>query len=184
MASDLTPLQESFIEHYMRTLNATEAARLAGYAGDAPTLAVQGYQVLRSINVAPRIKEALRQRAMPVEEIVARLSDIASAGIEDIGDVDEATGRFHVDLRKTKRVGRGHVVKGVKYSGMGQMEVTLHDSILALDKLARIHRMFGEEGGGTTINQLNINLTPEQRKERLAELLQIADTNADNSREG
>lgn len=67
----LTPRQKKFVAAYNG--NATEAARAAGYTGDAPTLATQGYRLLRNAEVreaiAKREDGALERLTLNVSEL-------------------------------------------------------------------------------------------------------------------
>ncbi len=56
MARGLTYRQRRFVALYRG--NATEAARLAGYTGDDPTLGVTGHELLKN----PKVAEALKNR--------------------------------------------------------------------------------------------------------------------------
>lgn len=62
----LTLKQSRFVDAYMAYANATEAARRAGYQGDAVTLASVGYENLRK----PQIMEAIRSR-VEADDLVA-----------------------------------------------------------------------------------------------------------------
>lgn len=66
----LTPKQELFVSEYLKTGNATEAARRAGYKGNDNTLAQVGNENLRKPNVVELIKskEAERSKRLELEE--------------------------------------------------------------------------------------------------------------------
>jgi len=53
----LTNKQQAFVDVYVETLNATEAAARAGYKGTRPTLAVVGHQNLNKPDIALAIRE-------------------------------------------------------------------------------------------------------------------------------
>lgn len=77
----LTGKQRAFVLAYLDCLNASEAARRAGYA-------VRSLRQVASENLTkPDIKEALRlgfeRKIMPKEEVIARLSATATASLED-----------------------------------------------------------------------------------------------------
>lgn len=61
----MTEKQRRFVEAYMGTAagNATEAARIAGYAGDDAALAVRGSECVRNRKVAAALAE--RQQGSP-----------------------------------------------------------------------------------------------------------------------
>lgn len=65
-----TPKQELFVSEYLKTGNATEAARRAGYKGNDNTLAQVGNENLRKPNVVELIKskEAERSKRLELEE--------------------------------------------------------------------------------------------------------------------
>lgn len=66
----LTPKQELFVSEYLKTGNATEAARRAGYKGNDNTLAQVGNENLRKPNVVELIKskETERSKRLELEE--------------------------------------------------------------------------------------------------------------------
>lgn len=66
----LTPKQQRFVSEYLKTGNATEAARRAGYKGNDNTLAQVGNENLRKPNVVELIKskEAERSKRLELEE--------------------------------------------------------------------------------------------------------------------
>jgi hypothetical protein len=133
----LTFKQSLFVEAYLGEAkgNATKAAKLAGYGH-----AAIGRQLLRNITIQARIAQRLKSAAMPANEVLARLSEIASGDIGrfiKIGD-----GGWGFDIRKIKRSGR--IVKKLK-STVGSTELELHSPLDALDKLARHHGLYKAE---------------------------------------
>lgn len=67
----LTPKQKVFCEVYIQTTNATEAARQAGYKGNAQTLGAIGSENLKK----PQIKEYISSRITPKEDKLIADSD-------------------------------------------------------------------------------------------------------------
>jgi len=100
---------------------------------------------------------------MTKNEVARKLAEVARGVPEDfivpadvtIGsgdDVETITG-WAVDVAALKKARLGHLVKGIKTTANGQ-NIELHDSLAALDKLARFHGMFidkteltGKDGG-------------------------------------
>ena len=70
-----TALQAAFIEHFARTGNGTQSARLAGYQGSDVVLAVQAHDNLRLPNIRAELE---RLGALPAQRVAASLA--AAAG--------------------------------------------------------------------------------------------------------
>lgn len=60
MYKELTPRQHRFVDEYLISLNATQAAIKAGYSED--TAAEQSCRLLRNVKIKNRIKEANKMR--------------------------------------------------------------------------------------------------------------------------
>lgn len=135
--------QRRFIAYYLGVSNgnATDAARRAGY----PHPKENGTRLLSYVAVRAAIDAKLDQVAMGQDEILARLSDIASASLGDFIEVDEDGHR--VSIIKGKRRGKMHVLKKVKTKVRTttinkevetevETEIEIKDSYPALVKLA------------------------------------------------
>ncbi|MFN2509951.1 MAG: terminase small subunit [Pyrinomonadaceae bacterium] len=124
---ELSPRQELFVAAYVgdmsvgRILNATEAARAAGYAGNDNVLGVQGHRLLK----VPKVRSAISERLaalhvhMGADEVLAELARI---GRTDWGDLVE-----------------------VKYGKDGDVifaQLRLTDKLKALDLLGKYHSLF------------------------------------------
>jgi len=87
----LTLKQELFIEAYVATGNATEAARRAGYRGNAHMLQIIGAENMRkpviSAAIASRVEKA--REAIGADEVLEILTAHARA---DIGDLARSDG--------------------------------------------------------------------------------------------
>src|SRR3954454_17194998 len=81
----LTAKQRQFINEYLIDLNATDAARRAGYS--KRTAEQQGYQLLRKPAIANAIAEAQAERArrtkVTADQVVAELARIGFSNILD-----------------------------------------------------------------------------------------------------
>ena len=60
----LTHKQQLYVEHYNKTGNGTESARVAGYKGTDVTLAAVGYENLNKPHIASALKALQATRAM------------------------------------------------------------------------------------------------------------------------
>ncbi len=139
MGKSLTGKQRVFIEEYLVDLNATGAARRAGYKGNEATLSVTGHDNLRNPKIAPEIERRLNERAMKSEEILFRLTQQARASFGDLIVIEGDDWKF--DIPKLKEL--GHLVKSVKMTRFG-LAVELVDSHAALVDLGKYRHLFQE----------------------------------------
>lgn len=133
----LTTKQQAWINEYLISWNATDAARKAGYKGNDATLAVVGHENLRKPNIAAEVQRRLNTMSMQADEVLARLTDHARGHTADFVTVDEH-GAYQLDLKKAEERGKLHLIKKLKTTKYG-LEIELHDSQSALQILARHH---------------------------------------------
>lgn len=146
----LTGKQQAFVEAYFAAnYNATEAARRAGYQGDYNTLASLASENLRKDNIRAAIDKRLKQMKMGADEVLARLSFVASGSMEDFIDPDSMS----IDLRKAKRAEKLGLIKKFKITTVTTshadrdtqtetIEFELHDPMRALEMLGKHHKVF------------------------------------------
>lgn len=139
--ADLTDKQAAFVDHYVMTWNATEAARRAGYGGDDTSLASIGWENLRKPAIQEAIAQVIGERVMGRDEVLARLSD--QAGV-DMSDFLKINGRVVVDLKRAKELGKLHLIKKIKKGPYG-WEIELVDSQAALEKIGRALGIFDDK---------------------------------------
>ncbi len=178
--TNFTGKQRAFIDHYLRTLNGTEAARLAGYTGNANALGVVAHQNLRKSKIKNEIDRRMRELTMSANEVIYRLHDHATASLESFVHFD-GQGNFWVDLDKARDAGLLHLAKEIKQNKTiytdkdGNSETTyrteikIHDSQAALEKLGRYYKLFvtrqevtGADGGPVPIAIVNVDMSKMQ----------------------
>ena len=80
---DLTPRQERFCQEYTIDVNATGAARRAGYS--EKTAHVQGPRLLANVRVAARIAElqdeVAERNKLSVDSVVAKLAELRDEAV-------------------------------------------------------------------------------------------------------
>lgn len=108
----LSAKQKKFIEAYLVTFNATEAARQAKYKGDDATLASVGWENLRKPEISKVIEERLAETAMPAGEVLMRLAGHARGNMGDF--VKFVDGRPTFDLEAAALLGKMDLVKKLK----------------------------------------------------------------------
>lgn len=147
--------QRLFVCHFLGKTNGnpTEAAKLAGYK--CPESA--GLNLLNHPIIHATIQAKLEEAAMQADEVLARMSDIASGDHDDFLDeydhqvgVDPETGepitekRLRFNYAKAKKRGKTHLINQIEIQPDGTVKVKLHSSADALDKLAKVHGLYKE----------------------------------------
>jgi hypothetical protein len=153
MATTLTGKRRAFIDAYLGEAsgNATEAARIAGYA----TPKQEGSRLLREPAVESAIAAALKDRAMDRDEVLLRLSRAAKGNYLEIMlcmVVDPETGRRVLDRDEVERRGVGHLIAKVTPTKFGDA-VEMIDTLGALVKLGQFHKLFTD--------RVEVQLSPE-----------------------
>ena len=130
-----------FVNEYLVSLNATDAARRAGYAPRHAGL--RGYALMRRPDVQLAIREAMNARArrtgVTAERVVEELASIAFADMRNILD----WGTHHVRLKPAEsmtafdRAAIKSVSVRIGRRGCGHVRVRLHDKFSALYLLQR-----------------------------------------------
>lgn len=91
MAQELNAKQQAFVREYLVDLNATQAAIRAGYS--QRTAEQQGSRLLRNVQIAAAIQEALDARARRTEvtadRVIAELAAIAFSDVTDFASWSE-----------------------------------------------------------------------------------------------
>lgn len=157
----LTPKQERFVEEYLVDLNATQAAKRAGYS--EKRAADIGFENLRKPEIADAIKKAKQERSRRTEltqdMVLEEIRAIAFSKFTDFADVievphciiDEAGNRIQVldedgnpvmkkvfdpkltaDLTEEQK----RVLQSIK-RGRDGFEIKLHDKMKALELLCK-----------------------------------------------
>jgi phage terminase small subunit len=84
---NLPPKQRQFVQVYCESFNATKAALAAGYAKKSARM--QGSRLLTNDNIKSAVKAVLALASMEPEEIAARWTALARAGLSDFYTVEE-----------------------------------------------------------------------------------------------
>lgn len=136
MAKRLTTKQKAFVEAYLSTFNATEAARIAKYKGNRVTLQAVGAENLRKPLIKAIIDERMKELAMGADEILARLTEQAQG---KGGEYVDMWG--NLDFARLKAEGKLHLIKKIKPSMYGKV-IEFYDAQSALALLGKTHKLF------------------------------------------
>jgi len=150
---DLTAKQRLFVSYYLGVSagNATDAARRIG----CPHPEVAGHRLLRNVKVSAAIDANLDEASLTSDQILARLSEIATGGPEHFIKIS-SRGKATIDFGKAKKRGKMSLVKKIKQTEFG-VELETHDPLRALELLAKYRGLLT---GRTDIGQSNDKPTP------------------------
>jgi phage terminase small subunit len=82
----LTNRQRIFIEEYLTCWNASEAARRAGFTGDANTV---GPRLLANVGIKAAVEARIQEKAMTADEVLIRLAEMARVNMGDFLTFEE-----------------------------------------------------------------------------------------------
>lgn len=158
MATTLSDKQERFCLEYLVDLNATAAARRAGYS--KRTANEQAARLLANVSIQARVRELKAARAertrLKADDVVRELALVAFSDIGEVVDfsrtdprlrpADEIpeTARRAVASMKVRRYTQGH---GDDAREVEVTEFKLWDKLAALEKLGRHLGLFKDAGG-------------------------------------
>ena len=148
----LTDKQKAFVNHYLICLNATEAAKRAGYKGSYDTLRSIGSENLTKPNIREVLGKRMSKLEMSAEETVKRISDIAAGYmlkyIDSQGNLDlqamrdDDAGRLLKKYKKTKRIIPRKDNEPIEVE---RIEIELYGADAALDKLMRYYGKYNDK---------------------------------------
>src|SRR4051794_29535108 len=111
MTKQLTGKRAAFVDAYLGPAagNATEAARIAGYAVPMQ----EGHRLLRNAEVAAAVAERTRARGMESDEVLERLAAIARFDLRRAFTWDPDARRYVLDPERAKASGLLAVAEGL-----------------------------------------------------------------------
>lgn len=168
--SKLTGKQRAFVNHYIICLNATEAAKKAGYKGNYDTLRSVGSENLAKPNIIAAIEQRMKKLTLTADETLYRISQHATGTMEDFLSISEQWGAT-IDLDTAKEAGKLHLIKKYKetkttttgkndYESTSiRREIELYPADGALDKLMKYHGLYVDKAEVT--GDINIKISYE-----------------------
>jgi hypothetical protein len=135
----LNDRQEAFVGYYLKNPNATNAARLAGYQGNAVTLASTGYELLRNPQIRAEIDRLRKERKLTAGDVLGLIEGTATVDITPYLREDST-----LDVQALAAAGLGYLVEGVK-PGRNGTEIALASPQAARKILARHHKILGAD---------------------------------------
>ena len=143
----LTNREEAFCLQYIIDLNASRAARDAGYAKGSS--AYMGWKILQRPHVQVRVQQLFMERAHRVgveaDAVLAELVKVAFAKITDVAEFGESGVRFLESSDLTPEVAAAISEVGHSETKYGtNLRVKLHDKQRALELLGKHLGLFVE----------------------------------------
>lgn len=157
----LSKKRQIFIDEYLKTFNATEAARQAGYSGGDNVLSQRGYELVRNSEIAKIIEARLKESAMSANEVLMRLGEQARAEYSQYINENGA-----IDLAALIRDKKSHLIKGIKETRYGR-QIEFYDSQSALNLLAKHHGLLTDRVVQTNLD-ISLNDLDDDQILRLA----------------
>lgn len=152
----LTEKQKRFVQEYLVDLNATAAAKRAGYSEkSASRIAVE---LLNKTQVSAEIQkqQAKRQKRVEItqEKVLEELAAIAFANGADFATVNQ-NGIVRITPTSELPDEKRKAIASIKEGQYGT-EVKVHDKVKALELLAKHLGMFDSKNGGSEAPENNI----------------------------
>lgn len=166
----LTAMQQIFVTEYLTCRNATEAARRAGYGSPIQ----RGHENMNHPEIKAVIEQSFAASVMTAGEVLALFAEQARAEYAQYIREDRT-----VDVAQMVRDGKAHLIKSIKHTRTGHVNVEFHDPVAAREIIARVH---GLTDRGRTIDepQHSVQWTVEEWKaEQEKRRKQAAETEAD-----
>lgn len=144
MAQKLTPKQRLFVQEYLITKNATQAAIRAGY--EKAGAHVTGCRTLKNVNVSEAIEAGLKGMEARLEKKIENkimtkaewLDEVNALANSDVTELyGKSNGKLILSLQDIKDRGLGRLIRKMKVSKDGQIEFELHSKQHALELLAK-----------------------------------------------
>jgi len=142
--------QKAFVEYYLQSWNATQAAKDAGYSERSAKSI--GAENLTKPDIQAEIQRRLDEICMTSDEVLSSLAEIGRTSIEDIMDIDES-GHLSFNFKRAKDERKLSLIKSIIPTQYGT-KVELHDRMKALELIGKHHELFTdniEHGGEVTL---------------------------------
>lgn len=142
----LTHKQQIFVDEYIKSWNATDAARQAGYSPNGQSLRSIGSENLTKPNIKKAIQQQLEESAMSADEVLSRLARIARGNIKSVITVSSANDVEALDddvsllIKKFKRK-----ITHSEDETYEDIEIELYSAHEALRDIGKRHALFTDK---------------------------------------
>lgn len=142
----LSDQQRAWIERYLVHWNARKACRETGYQPSS------SYSVRHHPLVREYIHRRLEDLRLDADEVLVRLSYQARASVEDFITFDKRGG-WKFDLAAAQRADALGLIKKLRKTADGGVDLELYDAQAALEKLGKHHKLFTDQMDVTSAGQ-------------------------------
>ncbi len=150
----LTAKRQAFVDEYLKCWNASEAARIAGYAVPRQ----EGHRLLTNADIQEEIRARVSERAMSADEVLIRLAAMARGDMSDFVSFVPGIKLPFLDLARAHEAGKFGLVKKLKYGKDGEVEFELYDAQAALVQLGKVHKLFTDKQEVSVDGPVQLNL--------------------------
>jgi len=171
----LTNRQQLFIEYYLQSWNACDAARKAGFR-HADNL---GARLVKNPDIKTAIDERMRSIQMQTDEALVRLTQMARGNLADFITIEQIPlnrrGKPVLDsagnpvMGETVKVNfqavreRGYLIKSLTYDRSGNPKLEMYDAQGALVQIGRAHGLFTDRVEDVKTPQVVLYMPDNQR---------------------
>jgi hypothetical protein len=169
----LTRKQQVFVDEYLKTWNAAEAARRAGYSERSAYS--QGWENLRKPEIKALIDARLDEVHMSADEALKLTADIARGDMAEL--MDATSVGFNLDMAQAKEKGLTKLIKKVKQKTtifiakkeseedreITELEIELYSALDAIRDVLKVHGKFTDHVDVTSNGE---TLAPKVDNER------------------
>lgn len=135
----MTERQVRFVDYYIQTANASEAARLAGYS--ERTAYSIGERLLRNVEVRAAIDERLKEmedkRIIETEEVLRHLSDVIRGAVTETL-VTPGGKKFVVPVRESDRLRAAETILKVRGMFREKIDVKVDSMAQYISSLEKV----------------------------------------------
>jgi len=141
----LTPKEKRFCDEYLIDLNASRAARTAGFS--KVSAAVTACRLLTKANIQKYIQSKADKRMTKLDitgdDVLAELAKLGFSNMEDFTTPGKR-GQLKLDCSELSR-DQMAAIQEISYDQYGQMKLKLSDKKASLDLLGRYHKLFTDK---------------------------------------
>jgi hypothetical protein len=143
----LTMRQRVFVDAYIRTMNASQAAKEAGYS---VPYNVSGAKAKASPRIQAALDCRLAEGGLSIQEVIYRMYRLLDFSMGDFLKVDEKTGKMVFDLKGASEIGAMSIVRKLRHGPKGVLYIEVRDTFQALDRIVKLYDWHGKKSDRPT----------------------------------